>query len=331
MSPSHLHLVAAPAPPQAGAPTAIASAPPPLAIEGLDAGYGRTPVLHALSLTVPAGCVTALVGPNGAGKSTLIRAICGRLAVKAGAIAICGLPADTAEARGKIGLAPQDIALYRALTIAENLAVFAELSGLSPSDGRLRVAQVLERTGTAARQDERIDRLSGGWQRRANLAAALMGAPRLLLLDEPTAGVDASAREALAVLVRALAHDGLAVLLVTHDFEFAEQVADRAAILMGGHMALEGPLADLLGQRFAHRRAVEITFAAPPPALRAELLASLGLATEGATARGLISDSPRAVSTLLARLDTLGLPPRTLTLKTPGLPALYDAVTSAGV
>ncbi|MFG1403902.1 ABC transporter ATP-binding protein [Xanthobacter sediminis] len=326
MTPSHLRLVPPPEPPPPGPPRAAGDTPP-LAIRGLNAGYGRAAVLHGVELTVPAGCVSVLMGPNGAGKSTLVRAICGRLPARAGTVSICGLPAGTAAARRHIGLAPQDIALYRALTIAENLALFAELAGLGLGPARERVAAVLARSGTAARQDERIDRLSGGWQRRANLAAALMGAPRLLLLDEPTTGVDAAAREDLAALVRDLAREGLAVLLVTHDFEFAEKVAERAAVLVGGRIVLEGALADLVARRFAHRRVVELSFAAPPPPLRLGALAALGLAVEGDGARGLISDSPRAVGELLARLEALGLPPRALTLRMPGLAALYAAVT----
>ncbi|MFG1478658.1 ABC transporter ATP-binding protein [Xanthobacter sp. V4C-4] len=327
MSRAPLRLVP-PEPVPAPAPAADA-APPPLAVAGLHAGYGRARVLHGVDLTVPAGGITVLMGPNGAGKSTLVRAICGRLRARAGTVRVCGLRADSAAARCQIGLAPQEIALYRTLTLTENLSVFAELSGLSMAGVRARVEEVLARTGTATRRDTRIDRLSGGWQRRANLAAALMGAPRLLLLDEPTVGVDAPAREDLARLLRALAADGLAMLLVTHDFDFAEQVADRAAILVGGRIVLEGPLAALLDARFAHRRLVELTFAAPPPALRLGPLATLGLSVDGARAQGLIADTPRAASDLLTRLEALGASPRAMTLKTPGLAALYGAVTAA--
>lgn len=329
MSPSHLHLVP-PAAPPAPPDTAAGSGEPPLVIQGLEAGYGPLAVLRGIDLTISAGSVTVLTGPNGAGKSTLVRAICGRLAPKAGRIAVCGHAPDQREARRHIGLAPQEIALYGALTVAENLAVFAELAGLGPAEGRARVERVMARTGIAARQDERIDRLSGGWQRRANLAAALMGAPRLLLLDEPTVGVDAPAREGLATLVRALAREGLGLLLVTHDFEFAEAVANRVAILKGGRLLLEGALSAVLEARFAHQRAVEVTFATPPPALRLDMLASLGLTVEGARARGLISDAPRAAGDLLTRLDGMGLRPSAVTLKTPGLSALYGAVVAEG-
>jgi len=340
----HLRLV----PAASDAPALASEQPqaPPLEITGLDAGYGHTRILHGLDLKVPPGCVTVLAGANGAGKSTLVRAICGRLPARAGQVRICGLAAASAPARRMIGLAPQEIALYRSLTVAENLAVFAALGGLSGSEARVRMRQVMLRAGLTERQDERIDHLSGGWARRVNLAAALMGAPRLLLLDEPTVGVDAPAREALAALVRTLADQGLgataaaggrrprdpvqpaepaglAVLLVTHDFDFAERVADRIALLAGGRIALEGPLPALLEQRFAHRRLVELSFAAPPPAIRSGTLASLGLTVEGASAHGLIADAPRAVSDLLARLEALGLPPLALTLKTPGLAALY--------
>ena len=326
MPPSHLRLVQPPEPPPAGPPPA-AGEEPALAVTGLDAGYGRLRVLHNVDLTVPAGCITVLMGPGGAGKSTLVRAICGRLPARAGQVRICGVPVTRAEARGKIGLVPQDIALYPTLTIAENLSIFAELSGLGLREVRESVTQALDRTGTAARQDQRIDRLSEEWQRRANLAAALVGRPRLLLLDEPTAGMDALGREDLVSLLRTLAGEGLGVLLITQDFELAERVAERVAILKAGRLALEGAVRPLAAQDFAHRRLVELAFSTPPSQLQAGFLSALGFTVEGAHAHGLISDSPRAVSELLSRLDSLGLPPRALTLRTAGLAAIYGAIT----
>lgn len=302
---------------------------PPLAIGGLEAGYGVRTVLRGLDLVVPAATVTALVGPNGAGKTTLVRAICGRIAPRAGFVRICGVPAAEGAARARIGLAPQDIALYRSLSIAENLAVFARLAGTPRAAVPGRVAAVMARTGIGARAGERIDRLSGGWQRRANVAAALVGDPRLLVLDEPTVGVDAPARADLAALVRSLAAGGLAILLITHDFAFAEQVADRVAILNGGRVALEGHLCDLIGARFPHRRKVDVTFAVPPGPAARQALDALGLEGEGAAGAftGLVEDTPQAAGDLIAALGAAGLSPRTIALQTAGLDMLYAAAT----
>lgn len=302
---------------------------PPLAIAGLEAGYGARTVLAGLDLLLDTGSVTALMGPNGAGKTTLVRAVCGRIAPRAGTVRICGRDAAEPEARARIGLAPQDIALYRALTIAENLAVFARLSGVPRAHVADRVALALARTGIAERRDERIDRLSGGWQKRANVAAALVGTPRLLVLDEPTAGVDAPARAELAALIRGLADEGLGALLVTHDFAFAEEVADRVAILRDGRIAVEGRIADLLASRFANRRRVAVTFALPPDAAGRDVLAAHGLAGEAdpCAFAGMVADTADGAGGLIAALQHAGLAPRTIAFEAAGLDALYAAVT----
>lgn len=305
------------------------SSAPPLAISGLHVGYGERTVLAGVDLVVPESTVTALTGPNGAGKTTLVRAICGRIAPRAGAVMVCGVPAAEGAARTRIGLAPQDIALYRSLTISENLEVFASLAGVPGGAVPTCVANVMVRTGVADRRNERIDRLSGGWQRRANVAAALVGDPRLLVLDEPTVGVDAPARAELAALVRSLAGEGLGILLVTHDFAFAEDVADRVAILKDGRVALEGELGALVAAHFPNQRRVEATFATPPTLKGRQVLAAQGLhAGPDETAfSGVVADTPAAAGDLIAALKEAGLVPRTLSLQAAGLDALYASVT----
>lgn len=304
---------------------------PPLAILGLTAGYGARTVLAGVDLVLRAGTVTALVGPNGAGKSTLVRAICGRIPPRTGVIRICGIPAAESEARARIGLAPQDIALYRALTIAENLAVFARLAGVRRAEVAACVARVMARTGIEERANERIDRLSGGWQRRANVAAALVGNPRLLVLDEPTVGVDAPARADLAALVQRLAADGLGILVITHDFAFAEEVAERVAILSEGRIALEGRLASLIAARFPNQRRAAVTFATPPSPNGRQVLALRGLTGDdgGTSFSGVVSDTPEGAGGLIAALKVAGLVPRTIAFEAAGLDALYADVTGS--
>ena len=304
---------------------------PPLAILGLTAGYGARTVLAGVDLVLRAGTVTALVGPNGAGKSTLVRAICGRIPPRTGVIRICGIPAAESEARARIGLAPQDIALYRALTIAENLAVFARLAGVRRAEVAACVARVMARTGIEERANERIDRLSGGWQRRANVAAALVGNPRLLVLDAPTVGVDAPARADLAALVQRLAADGLGILVITHDFAFAEEVAERVAILSEGRIALEGRLASLIAARFPNQRRAAVTFATPPSPNGRQVLALRGLTGDdgGTSFSGVVSDTPEGAGGLIAALKVAGLVPRTIAFEAAGLDALYADVTGS--
>lgn len=317
--------------PQALDPSPESTAPPPLLVEGLEAGFGARTVLHGVDLRVAEGGITAVLGPNGAGKSTLVRAVCGRLQPRTGAVRICGLRAQESAARRLIGLAPQETALYTPLTIQENLEIFARLAGLPTGQARERARAIMDRAGISARAGERIDRLSGGWRRRANVAAALVGAPRLLVLDEPTVGVDAAAREDLIQLLLRLAADGLAILLVTHDFAFAERVAERVAFLVEGRIACEGALDALLASHFAGRRAVEIRFDAPPAADLSARIAALGLKPVAAPTDfiGLVADEASAVADLLAALKALGAMPRTLALKAAGLDTLYDMVTDS--
>lgn len=304
----------------------------PLRIAALDAHYGARQVLFAVNLVIPAGRVLAVLGPNGAGKTTLVRAICGRIRPSAGEVRICGRPATARDAQRRIGLAPQHIALYRSLTVRENLEVFARLAGVPRGALAGRIAAVLEKTGTHERADERISRLSGGWQRRANVAAALVGAPGLLVLDEPTEGVDLDARTELAAQVRRLAADGPGVLVVTHDFDHAEQVADHVAILVDGRLVLTGPLKESLAARFGTSREVELTFPrAPAPAQAAELEAA-GLIRLGAERRygGRVPGEARAAGDLLARLESRGIVPSAAAIRTPGLASLYaDLVREA--
>lgn len=310
-------------------------AAPPLLIRGLTVSYGRRDVLRAVDMEVPAGRVRALLGPNGAGKTTLVRAICGRIAPKTGTVEVCGRAAASEEARRWIGLAPQDVALYRALTVRENLEVFGAIAGLSGPVLQQRVADILVRTHVAERANERIDRLSGGWQKRVNLAAALLAEPRLLVLDEPSAGVDREAWAILSGMIRRLAEeDGLGILIVTHDFLQAEAVADDVTILDEGAVICDGPIAALLEARFQGHREVEVNLARLPSPERAARLAALGLvhapmyggSSLGAAFTGFVPGSSHALAELLAGLEREGIAPSGLVIREPGLAQLYRAV-----
>jgi len=175
----------------------------PLSIDGLSVGYGSRQVLNNLRLQIAKGEIFGLLGPNGAGKTTLIRTICGRLKPQAGAVAVGG-------SRGKdrvrrLGLAPQELALYSHLTIRENLEVFGCLSGIRRRDLCERLDWASKASQVAERLDERVEHLSGGWKRRVNITAAILHLPALLILDEPTAGVDIEARSQTAITVERMA------------------------------------------------------------------------------------------------------------------------------
>lgn len=207
---------------------------------------GRRDVLHGVSLALHAGSTTLLVGLNGAGKTTLLQSFYGGADRVGGSVSVGGRdPRHDRLARSQIGLVPQEIALYPRLTVAENLEVFAALAGRS---ARAAVAPILARVGLSGAAHQLVSALSGGMQRRANLACALVGRPSVLLLDEPTVGLDLAARQGFGADLRRLARDtGVAILLTTHDLDESEALADQVAVLHGGHLIAEGTPAALIG------------------------------------------------------------------------------------
>ena len=262
-------------------PASPAEAAPALRLAQVHAGYRDRPVLKGLSLTIAAGEAYALLGPNGAGKSTAARVACGLLRPERGTVSVGGPPPALSADRGRhVGLAPQDCALFPALTIRENLETIARLGSARSRRGdrawrTSAVADALQRTDCTARADERVSSLSGGWRRRANLAAALVSRPSLVVLDEPTEGVDARTRTTLVRAVRDTLDTGAGCLIISHDAAFVTQAADRVGILADGRLIAEGPLDALLAQTFGEHRLLTVRFAnRPSEALTRKLTAS---------------------------------------------------------
>lgn len=227
---------------------------PALQVEGLSVRYGQARVLNGLDLTIKPGEIYGLLGPNGAGKTTLVRTICGRIGPSAGHIRVAGQTNGKRQALRRIGLVPQEIALYPHLTARENLIAFGQLSGLSRRDCIDALRFAMRATHLEERADSFIHTLSGGWKRRANIAAALLHRPSLLILDEPTVGVDVDARNALHEVIRDLGRTGLAVLLATHDLDQAQSLCDRVGFLRGGAIAPSGRPDRLLRKAFGNDR-----------------------------------------------------------------------------
>jgi ABC-2 type transport system ATP-binding protein len=232
-------------------PTADPAAATALRIRDLVKRYPTgTEALRSVSLDVAAGELFGLLGPNGAGKSTLIHCVTGLARPTSGSIHVFGLDAidNAGPARAAVGLAPQDLNVDIFLTVEESLDYHGGYFGMPRRERRARVDELLETFSLTEKRDERTRFLSGGMKRRLILARALMHRPRLLILDEPTAGVDVELRLELWHYVQRVRAEGTTILLTTHYLEEAEQLCDRIAFIANGQIVAEGTTAQLSAQ-----------------------------------------------------------------------------------
>jgi ABC-2 type transport system ATP-binding protein len=218
-----------------------------LHLAGLRKSFGNVVAVDDVSLDVPRGEVFGLLGPNGAGKTTTINMIIGQLRPDAGTIMLDGAGAPASpETRRHIGVAPQALALYDEMSGEENLRFFGRLYGLRGGDLKQRVDRLLEFVGLTDRRRHRVGTYSGGMKRRLNLAVALVHEPALILLDEPTAGVDPQSRNAIFDFVQTLKGEGRTVVYTTHYMEEAQRLCDRVAIMDHGRLLALDTVASLL-------------------------------------------------------------------------------------
>jgi ABC-2 type transport system ATP-binding protein len=215
---------------------------------GLHKRYGTLVAIDDVGFQVAAGECYGLLGPNGAGKTTTLSILCGLLQPDAGTVVVDGLSIGpkAVTARERIGYVPQEVALYPAFSARDNLAFFGKLYGLRGRALSTRVADALELVGLADRADDRVDSYSGGMKRRANIAAGLLHDPQLLILDEPTVGIDPQSRNAILETVAGLADGGLAVVYASHYMEEVERLCHRVGILDHGQLVAEGTRAELI-------------------------------------------------------------------------------------
>ncbi len=207
---------------------------------------GGRKVLDHVDLAVARGSIVGVAGPNGAGKSSLLRAIGGRLRLDEGRVRIDGSDAAVARRTGRLGVVPQDLALYAHLSVRENLSLWATLAGLPRGQVAARVDEGLQWAGLTDRATARVHTLSGGMKRRVNLVAGTLHRPALLLLDEPTVGVDAESRDRVYDLLRDLKRGGLGVLIVTHDLHEAGGLCDEVALIDAGRVVAHGDVPSLV-------------------------------------------------------------------------------------
>jgi ABC-2 type transport system ATP-binding protein len=220
-----------------------------LTATGLVRSFGDRRAVDDVGFDIASGETYGLLGPNGAGKTTTISMVCGLLAPDAGSVVVNGdtMRTDRCPAKSHLGLVPQEVALYPDLSARENLAFFGRLQGLGQARLARRVDEVLELVGLADRADERVEDYSGGMQRRCNIGAALLHEPELLILDEPTVGVDPQSRNAILTGIAELQSGGMAVLYTTHYMEEAERLCDRVGIIDLGELKAEGTRRELVG------------------------------------------------------------------------------------
>ena len=221
--------------------------------------FGSTNILKDVNLTLYAGEIYGLLGANGAGKTTLMKAISGRLELDAGEISVNSEnPTFNQRLRSFVGYIPQDIAIFPYLTIRENLEIFGILSGVSKASIAPVVENFLTKASLQARSNQLCRDLSGGYQRRVNICASILNSPPVIILDEPTVGIDVDARDAIHWLLRDLSENGAAIMISTHDLDQAQLLCDRIGILSNGVIAVEGVPKKLISDYFGNYK--EIVF-----------------------------------------------------------------------
>jgi ABC-2 type transport system ATP-binding protein len=293
---------------------------PLIKLSSVSAGYGPLDVVREVNMEVRCGEIFVLLGPNAAGKSSLLRVLTGRLETRTGKI----LNANGTEVRPNVELIPQETALYPFMTVRENCVALAMMTGLTRDLAGRRATEVLNSIGCSAIFDIRVDRLSGGYKRRVDIAVSLMKSPAMLALDEPSAGLDAVGREALIGLLMQLRAAGTGSIVVTHDFEFGEAVADRIGLLVRGSLIVDATLEEAVEYAFASEKLVEVDLAAQPDLRQRRSLESAGLTQSSGnlwTMHARMETNP--IDRLAAILKELRLTGREIRIRSPSLRDVY--------
>lgn len=225
-----------------------------LDVQNLQKSYGKTAALRGVTFSVRAGTCFGLLGPNGAGKSTTMKILTGIVTADGGEAHILGLNADKGqdEIRRQVGYVPQNITLYEKLNAKDNLVFFGEMYGVRGKQLEERIDEVLRQIGLENRAKEAVEGFSGGMKRRINIAAALLHKPKLLILDEPTVGIDPQSRNHIFEMIRSLKASGVTIIYSTHYMEEVEALCDEAAIIDQGQVIAQGTL-DTLLERFGNK------------------------------------------------------------------------------
>ncbi len=303
-----------------------------LKAQGLVKKYGSLAAVDGVSLEIASGGILGLLGPNGAGKTTTISMICGLRRPDAGNVEIDGIDlfAHPWAAKMRLGFCPQETALYDDLSALDNLAFFGGLYGMRGSALAARSAEMLGFAGLSDRARHKVSTYSGGMKRRLNIAVALMHDPGILLLDEPTAGVDPQSRNAIFESIASLKGKGKSILYTTHYMEEAQRLCDRIAVMDRGKVLALGTFEELLGLVGSKDR-ITVRCEGGADAVRsaAEALAADGLdaRAEGGVLAVLASDSGAALSRAAAALDAAGAKMTAANIDKPTLESVFLHLT----
>ncbi|WP_300015064.1 ATP-binding cassette domain-containing protein [Pseudonocardia sp.] len=308
----------------------MTDSPPPSAIAatGLRKSYGDTPVLDGIDLDVPTGTIFALLGPNGAGKTTAVQIMSTLIPADGGELRVAGhdLAREPDAVRAAIGVTGQFSAVDGLLTGRENLILMADLRHLGRAEGRRRADELLERFDLVDAAGQAVATFSGGMKRRLDLAMTLVGDPRVIFLDEPTTGLDPRSRRVMWEIIRGLVAGGVTIFLTTQYLEEADRLADRIALLDGGHVVAEGTAAEL--KRRVPGGHVTLRFAdGPALASAAEMFDTATRDDEALTLQVPGDGGVRSLRGLLDRLDAAAVDVEELTVHTPDLDDVFLALT----
>jgi ABC-2 type transport system ATP-binding protein len=294
-----------------------------LRVQDAKKAFGTTHALCGVSLELGKGELLGLLGPNGAGKTTLVRALAGRVRLDGGTIELFDRRLSETETRDGLGVVPQEIALYPLLTARENLEAFGSFNGLRGPALRDRVAWALEWTGLTERAREPIRRFSGGMRRRLNIACGVLHEPRVILLDEPTVGVDPQSRERIYEMLGRLRASGVSLLLTTHQLDEAEARCERIVILDHGRVIAAGTLGELVRDTVGGGRVVTVKLDRAPTAPLEGLIGE----GDGTVWRGPVRDVDVDLAAVLRRVAAAGRSVVDLEVRQPSLQSVFLHLT----
>jgi ABC-2 type transport system ATP-binding protein len=299
---------------------------PVLTITGAHKSFGTVVALAGATFELHEGELLALLGPNGAGKTTLIRAITGRVRLDGGEVRVFDRLVQGGQTPSEIGIVPQEVAVYPLMTARENLQAFGSLHGLAGLSLTQQVDWALRRTGLTDRAAEPIRQFSGGMRRRLNIACGILHRPRIVLLDEPTVGVDPQSRDHIYDVLGELRADGISLLLTTHHLEEAEARCSRTVIIDHGKVIASGTLPELVDRTVGRHRLVTLRTDAPvaggtlPTAVETD-------AADPRVLRARLSDVALELPPLLARLHAAGRAVEDVDVRGPSLQAVFIHLT----